>query len=277
MNLLKSYMSKLSLFLILSSTLLFTSCEDVIDVDLDSSSERLVIDAEILWKKQTDGTQQEIKLSRLTNYYETETIKVSDAQVLIKNSAGESFIFQESEEEGTYKCTDFLPQLLETYTLEIVVDEELYTATEMLIPAPEINRIEQDDEGGFLGDEIEVSFFYNDPIDETNFYLTDIRTTFLPLPEYNLTDDDFYNGNEIEDSFSNEDLEVGDDIRITFRGISASFYNYMNLILETTSGNPFSTPPANIRGNIINQTQAENYALGYFRLSEGHQFTYTVE
>jgi len=277
MNLLKPYISKLSLFLILFSTLLFTSCEDVIDVDLDSSSERLVIDAEILWKKQTDGTQQEIKLSRLTNYYETETIKVSDAQVLIKNSAGESFIFQESEEEGTYKCTDFLPQLLETYTLEIVVDEELYTATEMLMPVPEINRIEQDDEGGFLGDEIEVSFFYNDPIDETNFYLTDIRTTFLPLPEYNLTDDDFYNGNEIEDSFSDEDLEVGDDIRITFRGISASFYNYMNLILETTSGNPFSTPPANIRGNIINQTQTENYALGYFLLSEGHQFTYTVE
>ena len=277
MNLLKPYLPKLSLFLILFSTLLFTSCEDVIDVDLDSSSERLVIDAEILWKKQTDGTQQEIKLSRLTNYYETETIKVSDAQVLIKNSAGESFIFQESEEEGTYKCTDFLPQLLETYTLEIVVDEELYTATETLIPVPEINRIEQDDEGGFLGDEIEVSFFYNDPVDETNFYLTDIRTTFLPLPEYNLTDDDFYNGNEIEDSFSDEDLEVGDDIRITFRGISASFYNYMNLILETTSGNPFSTPPANIRGNIINQTQTENYALGYFRLSEGHQFTYTVE
>ena len=277
MNLLKPYIPKLSLFLILFSTLLFTSCEDVIDVDLDSSSERLVIDAEILWKKQTDGTQQEIKLSRLTNYYETETIKVSDAQVLIKNSAGESFIFQETEEEGTYKCTDFFPQLLETYTLEIVVDEELYTATETLIPVPEINRIEQDDEGGFLGDEIEVSFFYNDPVEETNFYLTDVRTTFLPLPEYNLTDDDFYNGNEIEDSFSDEDLEVGDDIRITFRGISASFYNYMNLILETTSGNPFSTPPANIRGNIINQTQNENYALGYFRLSEGHQFTYTVE
>jgi len=268
---------KVSSLAFLFLCLFFIACEDVIEVDLESSSKRLVIDAEILWKKQTEGNIQEIKISRLTNYYDTETIKVSEANVQIQNSLGDIFIFQETEEPGTYKCSNFLPQLNETYTLEVSIDDEIYTGTETLIPVPDITRIEQDNEGGFLGDEVEVSFFYSDPADETNFYLTDFRTSFLPIPEYNLTNDDFYNGNEIKDSFSDEDLTSGDNLEITFRGISEPFYNYMNLILETRSGNPFSTPPANIRGNIINQTQPENYALGYFRLFEGHQFTYMVE
>ena len=128
-------------------SLFLFSCEDVVEVDLASSDNRLVIDAEILWDTATSGNVQQIYLSRLTNYYETETTKVANAEVYITNTSGDTFTFTETDEAGTYQCNDFVPQLQETYQLFVSVDEETFTATESLITTPEINRIEQKADG----------------------------------------------------------------------------------------------------------------------------------
>ncbi|WP_121667225.1 DUF4249 domain-containing protein [Mesonia aquimarina] len=254
------------------------SCEDVIEVDLDTGEPTLVIDAEILWKKGTDGSNQTIRISRMTDYYNPTPPKVSNALVYIKNSHGDQFVFNETEEAGLYRCDHFIPELNEHYTLEVTVEEQTFTASERLIPVPEINRVEQAYDEGLSGDKsFEVSIFYDDPENQTNFYLTDFKTQVLEYPEYVLSDDDFYNGNEIEDSFSDDDLEAGDVIHITHRGISEQFFNYMNLILETTNSNPFATPPANIRGNIVSANSSDDFALGYFRLSEVNQLAYSLE
>ena len=42
-------------------------------------------------------------------------------------------------------------------------------------------------------------------------------------------------------------------------------------------GGPFETQPATVRGNCINDTNPENFPLGYFRLSEVAELIYTVE
>ncbi|WP_419211488.1 DUF4249 domain-containing protein [Maribacter sp. X9] len=258
--------------------LFLCSCEDVIDVDLETGDSTIVIDAEILWEKGTDGNVQTIRISRMTDYYNPEPPKVSGAQIYIENSSGDLFTFSETDVMGVYVCDNFLPQLNETYTLQVTVEDKTFTASETLIPVPEINRVEQDYIEGFSGDEnFEVSIFYDDPENQTNFYLTDFKASVLQYPEYILIDDEFYNGNEVENNFSDEDLEVGNSIEIIHRGVSEQFYNYMNLVLETTSSNPFATPPANIRGNIINQSNHEDYALGYFRLCEANQLLYTLD
>ncbi|MEP6928735.1 MAG: DUF4249 family protein, partial [Flavobacterium sp.] len=126
-------------------------------------------------------------------------------------------------------------------------------------------------------DVIELTFYYNDPADQVNFYLSDYRSEFLIFPEYELTDDDLINGNEVRTRFTDQDMKAGNTVNITHRGISKNFYNYMNLILEATSGNPFSVPPGNIRGNIINTNNPNNYALGYFRLCEADTVSYLVK
>ena len=46
---------------ILLISLSFASCEDVIDVDLDSAEPRLVIDGSLNWIKGTNGNSQFIK------------------------------------------------------------------------------------------------------------------------------------------------------------------------------------------------------------------------
>lgn len=257
--------------------MLFSSCEEVVDVDLKNGEAKIVIDAEIVWQKGTDGSDQVIKISKMASYYSTSTPKVSGAVVRVENSAGTAFIFAESE-PGVYKCDNFVPVLNEEYTLYVQVEEQSFTAVEKLTSVTPINRIEQKLVPGFSGeDEIELTFYYNDPVDQSNFYLTDYQSSFLLFPEYELTDDDLYNGNEISTRFSNEDMKSGNVVNITHRGISKNFYNYMNLILEAQSANPFMAPPANIRGNIVNANDQNNYALGYFRLCEASKISYQVE
>jgi hypothetical protein len=54
----------------------------------------------------------------------------------------------------------------------------------------------------------------------------------------------------------------------------------MDVLLEQTGTNsmgPFSTPTATVRGNIINQTNFDHYALGYFRLSKTEVSEYVIQ
>lgn len=266
----------LTLFLNFIILVSLSACEDVIDVDLDTAESAIVIDAEILWQRGSDGSRQTITISRITDYYNQEVPKVTGAEVYVENTNGDRFEFQDVG-YGVYQCSDFIPELNTDYTLLVVVEGRRYTATETMKSVPEIIDVVQTIEKDFSGEDvIEVQFSYQDPEEETNFYLSDFDTNILFYPEYEITDDDFTNGNILKNEFSDEDLKVGDTIKITHRGISEQFYNYMNLILESTSANPFATPPANIRGNILSEDEEGNSALGYFRLSQSEELIHVI-
>ncbi|AXB55211.1 DUF4249 domain-containing protein [Flavobacterium fluviale] len=279
MNRLKKYsainkaLALLTLFLALS----FTSCEDVVNLDLETGETRLVIDAEIIWKKGTAGNEQTIKISKTAPYYNDTTPKVSGAQVRVENSNGDVFTFTESE-AGVYKCNNFVPVIDMDYKLFVEAEGQSFTATEKLTSVTPITKVEQAIVPDFGGEDvIELTFYYTDPADQVNFYLTDYQSEFLIFPEYEITNDEFYNGNQISTRFSDEDMKSGNTVKITHRGVSKNFFNYMKLILEASNSNPFSVPPGNIRGNIINSNNANNYAMGYFRLCEADQVDYLVK
>ncbi|KOS05699.1 hypothetical protein AM493_06355 [Flavobacterium akiainvivens] len=269
-------LQKLQVIVLILSCLGLFSCEDVIQADLDTGEAKLVVDAEILWQKGTDGAVQTVKLSRMAGYYVPATPKVSGAQVYIENSTGTQFAFPEVE-PGVYTCTNFVPALNETYTLHVTVDGEVFTATETLMPVTEIHNLIQDADGGFTGDEMEVAIYFNDPANQPNYYLISFITPTLAYPDYELTDDGLTDGNELKADYSHEDLVAGDSVQITLRGISHPFYNYMNLILSAADSNPFATPPANIKGNVLNQDANGSEALGYFRLCESDYRDYTIQ
>jgi hypothetical protein len=83
-------------------------------------------------------------------------------------------------------------------------------------------------------------------------------------------------------TFSHEDIAVGDLMTIRLFGISERYFGYMTRLLEATGrgplgDGPFTTTPAAVKGNVINQTNKTNYALGYFRLSEVVTRNYAVQ
>ena len=162
-------------------------------------------------------------------------------------------------------------------SVELIYNDQVYTATESFKSVSGIDYVEQLDGGGFAGDEIEIKAFYTDPADQENYYLfkfTD-EDVFLELYE-----DEFTNGNQIFGYFSNEDIEAGDVISIQMEGISREYYDYMFVLrsqVGTNQGGPFETMPAVVRGNIVNETNRDNFPFGYFRLSEAESITYSVE
>lgn len=273
-------MKILQKILILSAGLFLIGCEDVITADLDTAAPKLVIDASIDWVKNTAGNEQKIVLSTSTGYYSSEFPTVSGAIVTITNSTNTIFNFIENSGTGEYICTNFIPQIGETYTMNIALNGQIYTATETLTATSEIlNNIEQNNNGGDTGDQIEVRFFYQDDANEENYYLNSVTQPYSPFPELEVEDDENTNGNVMSETFSSEDLKVGDQINLRLYGISERYYNYMYrlIVASGNDGNPFPTVPSEVRGNIINQTNNKNFAFGYFRLSEVDSKTYTIQ
>lgn len=258
--------------------LFFTSCEEVVNVDLNTAAPRLVVEASINWQKNTDGSVQKIKLSTTTDFYSKVIPIVTGADVSIKNEANTTFVFTEIPNTGEYQCTNFVPVIGEEYTLTIIYQGTTYTATETMQSVTPIDKIEQKDDAGFSGEDYEIKVFYTDPLEES-FYMVKFFPNIYKSPIYEVSGDEFSNGNQKSWTFTDEDLILGSVMAITHYGISKNYYNYMSKIipLSGSDGGPFQTTPATVRGNVVNQTNIDNYALGYFSLSEVDVATYTIQ
>lgn len=265
---------------ILAIVFTISSCEDKVNVDLDTANPKLVIDANILWQKGTLGNEQKIKLTTTTNYYSNVIPVVSGATVTIANSTNTIFNFIETPNTGEYVCTNFEPILNETYTLSVIVNGITYKSTEKIMATPSIDVAEQTTVQGFGGDVIQIKFYYQDNGLETNFYLIGFKKSTSFSPEYGVIKDEFFQGNQMFGFYSDEDLKAGDSLFMSLQGINQRYYNYMNKltnIVGSGGGSPFSTPPATLRGNIINQNNENDYPLGYFHLSEIDTRNYLVQ
>lgn len=273
-------MKKTYLFFVIIMSVFFHGCEDVVSVDLKNAPPKLVIEASINWYKGTSGNEQKIKLTTTTDYYGNVIPKVSGATVYIKNSANTTFNFTENLDSGEYFCTTFVPVINETYTLTVISNGQTYTAKETLKPVPPITKIIQNNLGGFDGKTIEIKTYFNDPASEENFYLFGYSYQNKLLNNYFVGEDTFFQGNEFFSASQNDELKAGDKIGITHFGISKTYSNYIKVLVSiagSSNGAPFQSPAATVRGNIINTTDFDNYALGYFSVSEADIRSYTVQ
>ncbi|TYB79632.1 DUF4249 domain-containing protein [Bizionia myxarmorum] len=267
------------IFFIILIALSFSSCEEVIDVDLPTTDPKLVIDASINWIKGTSGSAQEIKLSLTAPYFESTVPPANNADVFITDSNNINYNFVEDGTSGIYINTYFVPILNTQYKLTINYNNEIYTATETLLGVSEFDFIEQNLEGGITGEDTEIKAFFTDPVNEENYYLFEFTPSLPVTKTMSVLQDKFVNGNQIFGYYVEEDLIVNESVIIRNYGVSKRFYEFMFILLQQTAsgGGPFETQPATVRGNCINTTNQANYPLGYFRLSEVVEITYTIE
>ena len=265
-------MKKLIFLLIFLGSL--TSCEDVIDVELNNAPPRLVIEANLsVWE---DGSNSAtVKLTTTAPYFNNNVPFVSDAIVTVTDGNDVEYNFNYTQ-DGVYVATIPL-QVNVRYTLKIVYEEETYTATEQLYTVSPLEFVEQRDDGGFSGEDIELKAFFTDPENERNFYFFEgLSSRGDALDVYK---DEFFDGNTIFGYYLVDDLAPGDEVQFNLYGVSEAYYNFMFILLQQTGsgGGPFETQPATVRGNIVNETNDTNYPLGYFRISEVSTLNYTVQ
>jgi hypothetical protein len=275
-------MKKSILYIVLVFTsVLFSSCEKVIDVDLNNAEPKLVIDAVIKWQKGTTGEEQIIKLNLTNDFFTNEILPANGASVTITNSVDETFTFFEDGTTGNYICTNFNPVIGETYTLVVIYDGEIYTATNSLLATPPILFVEQETVPGIGSDDrIQIKYFYQDNGAEDNYYLLAVKNPNKQIPEFGVVNDNLFQGNLMFGFYGSSETEPGITLKLSVQSITFGFHNYMNILTSiggSGSGNPFATPPATIRGNIVNQTNSNNFPLGYFHLSEIDEVNYLVQ
>ncbi|WP_034057797.1 DUF4249 domain-containing protein [Lacinutrix jangbogonensis] len=270
-------MKNLSYILILF--FIISSCEDVIDIEVPNAEPRLVIDASLNWFEGSTANYQTIKLSLSAPFFDSQVPPATGANVLVTDQSNNVYNFLDTNSDGIYECFNFNPQLNQEYTLTIIYNNEIYVGFETMTSVTSIDFIEQNDDGGFTGDEIEIKAYYTDPADEENYYFFEFQGELETNLDLNVYDDEFVNGNQIFAFYSNEDTEPGNNLIIRNYGISKQFYEFMFLLLQQTSegGGPFEVQPATVRGNCINQTNPENFPFGYFRASQATEVIYTVE
>lgn len=260
-----------------------TSCTDVVDVEVQTGPERLVVEASLDWEKGTNGRVQTIRLRKSTPFFDEDTIlEVTGASVtVINDTSGTNFVFTD-QNDGSYQTTSFQPVLGQSYSLRIEYEGEVYTATETMTAVTDITDVFQTREDGFDDEVLEVRVLFTDPPEEGNNYLFRFQRRGDLLPDLEVAEDEFVNGNEIDWWYEIDeegDIEPflpGDVVDIEMYGISRAYYDYIKILIDQLGGvGIFETTPVAVKGNVINETNSDNYAFGYFRLTEVDRTSYT--
>ncbi len=265
-------MKKLLVFIILG---LVIGCQDVVDLETPTGPTRLNVDAHfrVFSAEEPLRTTGQVTLTQTVNFFDEVIPPVSGAMVSIQERGTSNvYILQETQPgTGIYEHPDlsFLLDFDAVFDLTIETEGEVYTASAQLIPTAPIIDLRQGDLEIFGEEDVEVRVRISDTGGVDNFYLFDFGFEL-----YAPVEDTFFDGNEFEFSYlyTEEDgelLEPGERITVINDGIDAQFYRYMELLLDQVEPQgPFTAPPATLRGNIINQQDPDNFAYGYFRISE---------
>ena len=262
-------------FILICIGILYSSCEEVIQLDLPNDTPRLVVDASLKMTP-NESVNQIIKLSLTGSFYQEENQVITEAIVeLIDLTSNLIYSFEyDAVNELAYTML-FTPSFDTNYKIRILYEGEIYESTiEQLMHSSPIDNIEQGYNTLFGGDEKEVIISFTDNEEQDNFYLFDLGDNL-----YLATKDEFYQGNVFTFSYFYDELVAGDEVNIEIMGIDERYFNFMTFLITQTEegGNPFETTPTTIRGNITNLTNPEHYPMGYFRLSEGYSKSLTLE
>lgn len=264
---------------------LIYSCEETIKVDTSSTDSKVVIEGLVTNKR--GGSY--VKLSRSRNFYDNgQTGRITDAQVTVNTSTGEQIVFIHNPSGGTdslgyyYPNPNFAGSIGTSYTLNVEVNGQTYTALDELLPVTSIDsmtveidedQFEDPDEPG----EYYAAFMYaKEPQDREDYYLFKFYKngeSILDWPTDIYVFDDETLGESIDHVEIADYYKEGDVIKAEIYSLTReAFIYYSDLAtLINNDGGMFSPPPANPRNNL------SNGALGFFQASAVDDYEITVE
>jgi Domain of unknown function (DUF4249) len=250
-----------------------SSCTERMDISLDDSAVRLVVEGSLT----TDTMSHKVLLSSTSGYfYNLPPQPVSGATVTI--SDGENILDLTEITPGVYQTSPSAHGIEgKTYALTIKLDKQIggfsdYTASSKLYPVAKLDSVNLLYHPDWSSDGIwEVKCFVQDP-PSADFYrfLISRNDTMITdtLDEWFVTDDRFFNGNYVngiavsylDQSIKEQRLIPGDSMLVEMNNTGEGYANFLlECQSEIIGSYPlFTGPPANIKGNI------NNGAIGFF-------------
>jgi hypothetical protein len=241
--------------------ILLTSCENVIEIELNYMEPKLVIEGVI-----NDFDKQcIIKLSKTADYFNQKTNPaVSDAVITLNDNAGTIVNFNEIE-PGIYMEESVRAKSNTNYTLKILSEGDEYVANATIPQKVDIDSLTclYNSESILYEVGYVVSCHFSDPEEFRNFYR---------LKTYNISDrtkaknskdlynDDLFNGNHVKLPWSYDVYQQFDTVVVELYTLDMQTYDYYKTLFPISGGAEMMsmTTPANPNTNI------SNGALGYF-------------
>lgn len=244
---------------ILLITLLFASCEKVVNLEYKDNQSRIVIEGNI-----TDQPgPYSVKVTRSVGLTATGTYPTIDnAVVTLSDDAGNSETLA-PRGNGLYKTALASGAPGRTYTLTVTADGQTYTASSTMPQRVPLDSVKVEEVT--FGGETERNLIpvYLDPVAKGNNYLFLVTINNKLHNQHLIQNDEIKNGavNTIRLEINDNDLKLtpGDSVKVTMQCIDskvALFYTTLALISDNGPGG--GTTPSNPPGNI------SDGALGIF-------------
>lgn len=240
------------------STLIFSSCEKVINVDLNEADRVYVIEGQLTNIEEMNF----VKITKSDDFYETEEFeKITGATVTITDDFGNTTLFSEIE-PGLYRSPGFTAIAYTNYQLSAIIEGEEFTASTYMPGNTTIDSIPYL-QGSFFGAEGYNAFLYwTDDANEKNYYKYNnwVKSTgddaFTPDPSISITEDALFNGISTGTPLFTRSFDLGDSVIVDLMEIDEHNFKYWYALSQVTSGQ--TAAPGNPISNLSNE------ALGYF-------------
>ena len=238
--------------------IVFSSCEEIIKIDLEGTEPKIVIEASI-----TDRPgPYTVKISKTTDYFDpADYPRISGATVIISNDLGVRDTLVEAE-AGIYQTITIEGNHGRTYFLEVESEGEVYSASAVLPRRVEIDSIELEywPETYYYEEAYWLHCHHQDAPDTVNYYrIKAFKNDTLDKNIY-ILDDKFIDGNPVDNFIWGDAYLPGDTAVIELLCMDEMVYDYFYTLsyLFYSGGDGSYSTPANPNTNLSNN------ALVYF-------------
>lgn len=265
------HMKKIPVFLLMLAAVVFTSCEEVVDVDLPENTIKLVVEGQVT----TETDSSFVRLTKTLAYFDNTSAVplITDAVVTVN---GVPFTH---DTLGVYRpVKGYVGVTGQVYNLKVTHEGKEYTSSATLEPMFRVDTIISvyKEKEAFIDAGYSVKFVAYDDRPRTKF--TYFRFGFKNEIDTKLKDSMFDtrvlfdNRNTILNApFEFElpflRLDPNDTALLVFRSTDDAVNRYLQAVTNRDQGGgPFSTPPANLPTNI------RGGALGLFAAYDVKRF-----
>lgn len=246
----------LILFSLVIATIFITSCEKVVDLDLDKAKPMLVVEA-IVHDSLGDNFVKLTK-SRPFNDNSGGYEVVSGAIIIVTDNLGNSFLLTENE-PGKYSSSALEGISGRTYLLTVNVDGKTITALSFMNPKVNLDSLSHEKIDHPImqeeKDKYSVRTYFYDTPNYTNYYRIKAFSKGIQEKGYIVLNDDLADGDNVVFPVFQTDYDEGDTVIVQLLSIDEVNYRYFNAIAYSQSGEVPGNPETNLVGEDV---------VGYF-------------
>ncbi|MGE6218328.1 DUF4249 domain-containing protein [Nubsella zeaxanthinifaciens] len=262
------------ILMLIAGAIFLSSCEEVIDLKLDTASEKYVVEAQLT--NQIGGAK--VLISKTKSYSSSnDFVGISGAVVEIENQQGVVTRLNESSNKGVYTHLTLSGMPGQTYRLKIVVSGQTFTSSSVMPAIVPLEDVYPYELNLFDGPRLFTQVKYKDPAGVKNFYRFIEYKNGVYTKSIIAANDEFTNGRTVNQTifpfeFTEESkLKKGDKIKLEFLTIDEPVYKYWFSVDNGAQGGSDSAAPANPVSNI------KGGAIGYFSAHTLQTKEYTVQ